>query len=347
MGWNRASSVFPSVCLIHYCLTMAASAADPFRSVVPTELFSNLNNQKISFMAAVIAAKHLDVGLVMPAWRRSHADHGITFNEFWDADHLLRQAALEHVAIHALSHDNASDLCPDTFAETSFEARVETFRDGTTDTLCTSATENFYSLWRLGHDREEDKQLLQGYTCDACIHKIVLNSRLFAAARKWLRPSLQYRDRAAAVVKLVLPHNEPFVALHLRTEADFVTACGLWDKIDDLRCLLTVEEIAVQVEKHGVKQGSRLYIFPVEQKEALAPLCHDKYQCLERGDAGVHEQLQNNEGALLDFTIAMQADLFLGNLYSTMSVELVASMRAEGKRGEFLNYPCKADELCT
>ena len=325
-----------------FCLVIAASAADPFRTVVPTELFSNLNNQKISFMAALIAAKHLDVGLVMPPWRRSHGDSGILFNEFWDADHLLRQAALDHVAVYTHAHNNASDLCPGTFADTSFEARVEAFHAGTTDTLCTTATENFYTLWKLGHEGEEDRQLLVEH-----IHKIVLNSKVFAHARKWLRPSLQYRDRATAVLKQLVPHNEGFVAVHLRLETDFVIACGLWDRIDDLRCLLTVEEMAAQIEKHGVRRGSLLYVFPVEHKEALVPLCHDKFKCLERGDVGVHEQLQTNEGALLDFTIAMQSELFLGNLYSTMSIELVATMRAEGKRGEFLNPPCKKDEPCT
>ena len=106
--------------------------------------------------------------------------------------------------------------------------------------------------------------------------------------------------------------------------------------------MLSMQEIAEQLQLQGVQPGSFLYVFPWQAGKA-APLCQDAYQCIHRGMVDEAHDLHDYGRALLDFAIAMTSDGVFGNIYSPASVELVASMRAHNKEAAFLNTACSKE----
>ena len=279
---------------------------------------------RISFYGAVISCRHLQATLVLPnLWQAQH-DRWVAFSRLWDAGHLIEHAAASGVSLLLVPEEARKEMCP----------------SESENITCMTPQHLFYHAWKFELTEEESH-----YQDTLQMHKTVANSLQFAEARKWLKPASYFEDRAQAVVGTLLGDNEAFdAAVHLRTEGDFVHACTVWPRIDGLRCMMNDVEIAEALQGQGVAPGCLLYIFPSAASEAVSTLCQ-QYRCTHRGEVDAAEDLLYNERALLDFSIAVHASAAYGNIYSTMSVELVATMRAEGKPAAFLNPPCPADPI--
>jgi hypothetical protein len=176
-------------------------------------LFGNLNNQRISFFAAVISCKHLQATLVMPHW---HIQEGVLvpFSRLWDAEHLLQQATANGVGILLPAAADASTrMCPAATDRASLPERLAQFSSGAAGTLCATPQEAFFQLWQHGLTEEETQN--QGFLL---MHKVVAHSTQFAEARAWLRPAKAFVDRAQRIVSSLVMEAGSFIALHLRTE---------------------------------------------------------------------------------------------------------------------------------
>ena len=296
--------------------------------------YGNITNQKISFLSAIIACKILDATLVVPEWHRGDQQY-VPLASLWDADHFLRQAAAERVDV-LLPASSGSRKWDCKGGSQSFATRLERFGDGRENVLCVTPYEMFYELWKQNLTEQESK--LQG---GLLMHQIIAGSQRFAEARRWLKPSRRLARRARLIVDRLVPRGEQFFGVHLRIEEDFVHACSVWKtRINDTRCFLQVQEIAEQLQRKGVLKGSLLYVFPPRNLKAMSALCGHVYRCIQRESVDPGGDLAYNEVALLDFAVVEHASGAFGNVYSTMSVELVASAHADAKPGAFLNFPC-------
>ena len=272
----------------------------------------------------------------MPQWQ-GHLEDGqpLPFNHLWDVDHILHQATASGVSILMLPEGARAHLCPSTAEGSGQElaSHLQQFMAVGEGTLCVSPNEAFYHLWKFNLTAEESRN-----QAPVQMHKTVAHSAQFAEARRWLKPAQPFRDRAQAIVTALLGEKR-FAALHFRVEKDFIWACSLWPKIDGLQCMMHDAEIAEALLEQGVAAGSMLYLFPSPAPDAVLTLCQ-RFSCVHRGGLDAADDLLYNERALLDFTVAMHASAAYGNIYSTMSVELVASTMAKGRPAAFLNPPC-------
>ena len=300
--------------------------------------YGNLNNQKIGFYAAIIASKQFNATLVMPQWSTPEF---VPFTHLWDADHFLRSADAAGIPVLIPSALESMSACSPEDVRDSLVARQQLFESGTTSTLCVKSSEAFYDLWKYNLHLTEEEMVNEGALL---MHAIVAKNAHFADARKWLVPSRYLARRAHHIVN-ELTGGEPFYSVHVRTEGDFVHACKVWDaRIDSLQCFLTVGEIAEELEQR-IPHGSLLYVFPPQSPEALHELCNNRYKCIHRDSIDPALELAYNERALLDSAVVGHAAGAYGNIYSTMSVEVVASAWADGKPGAFLNTPCPEQHL--
>ena len=296
--------------------------------------YGNLNNQRIAFCAAIIACKHFKASLVMPLWHIGGNQY-VHFGHLWDADNLLRRAAADGVTIATPGLAKNMDECAAEVMQESLDTRMSVFKSKQQSTLCVTSSELFYEIWK--QNLTEREKQIQG----AFPQTIVAESAQFAEARHWLMPSRWVAKRAKKVVENLVSSNQTFYGIHIRTEGDFAHACSVWDaRIDGLRCWLDIYDIADEVDKHGVVGGSLLYVFPAQDLENLSALCGAKYRCIHRDMADPAQDLAYNEKALLDYAIVGQAAGVFGNIYSTMSVEVIASARANAKPAAYLNTPC-------
>ena len=296
--------------------------------------YGNLNNQRIAFYAAIITCKHLNASLVMPRWHIGGSQY-VHFSHLWDADNLLRQAAADGVTVVVPSFSEGLD-CADGKMQDDLDTRMSLLNSGRQSTLCVKSYELFYELWK--HNLTARESQNQG---GLLMHTVVAESIQFAQARHWLKPSRSIEERAHSIVKALVKEDQDFYGIHVRTESDFVNACSAWEpRINGLRCWLGIHEYAAELEHHGIQQGSLLLIFPAQAPDSLSALCGAKYTCIHRDMVDPAHGLAYNEKALLDYAMAGHAAGAFGNIYSTMSVELVANARANGKLGAFLNTPC-------
>ena len=257
------------------------------------------------------------------------------FGHLWDADNLLRRATANGVTVLKGASVKDKDDCVAYVMQESLDRRKSAFESRERNTLCVTSFELFHEVWKWNLDRTMSQ--FQG----AFPQTVVAKSPQFAEARLWLMPSQWVAERAQKVVDDLIIGEQSFYGVHVRTESDFAHACNVWDtRIDGLRCWLDVHEIAEELEKHGVLQGSLLYVFPAQDLENLSALCGAKYRCLHRDMVDPAQDLAYNEKALLDYAIVEQAAGAFGNIYSTMSVELIASAQAIAKPAAYLNTPC-------
>lgn len=274
----------------------------------------------------------------MPQWR-TQDDHYVQFDHLWDPGHLLKHASSDGVSILFPSAPEIKLKCTYNAARIDLEARLAQFKSGIERILCVDSAELYHTFWNF--ELTEVETAHQGFLL---MHKVVAESKQFASARMWLRPSRPFAKRAYQILTDLLPADKEFYAVHVRIEEDFVNACKAWsERIDGLRCMLGVQEIADELEKHGVQQRSVLYIFPWQSFDVVSLLCRERYKCIYRDEVDTARDLAFNEKALLDFAIARHSAGAFGNIYSTMSVELIASLRAEGKPASFLNTACPKD----
>ena len=297
--------------------------------------------------AAITGSKHFNATLVLPQWNIGDPNNVqlVETSHLWDTARLLEHAAEEGISVMFPTVAERSRMCSSKPIGIRLESRLPAFAAGEYDTMCVSGGELFAALWK--QDLLEEEVRGQGFLLS---ERIFLNSGRFAAARKWLQPTRQITERAQHVMRTLLTSRERFYAVHVRTEDDddFADACAgrgpspFNAGIGDMKCTLSMQEIAGQLQLQGVESGSFLYVFPW-QADKVAPLCQDAYQCIHRGMVDQAHDLHDYGRALLDFEIAMTSDGVFGNIYSTASVELVASMRARNKKAAFLNTTCSKE----
>lgn len=284
-------------------------------------------------MSAIIASKQLSATLVMPEWDLG-GGHFAAAGRLWDMDHLLMCAAKDQVSLLFPAASGSRTTCSPQIEGGDINARLADFENNITQVLCVTSNELFYNVWQQNLTEDEQK-----YTGALRMHKLVAQNRLFVEARQWLQPSEHLARRARQILSELNLDNTAFYAVHLRFEEDFVHACSVWSRFDDLKCMVTAEETAQQLEGHGVPHGSVLYLFPPQSAPAMATVCQGKYNCIARNaiSPGVSD---HNMQALLDYAIALHSTGAVGNIYSSMGVELVASIQAQGKPAWFVNPPC-------
>ena len=167
----------------------------------------------------------------------------------WDTATLIEHAAEESVSIMFPTAAERSSMCSSEPIVVSLDSRLPAFAAGEYDTICVSGGDLFADLWKQGLVEEEVQS-----PAFPVWHKAFLNSRRFAAARKWLQPTWQITNRVHYIVRTLLTSKESFYAIHVSPEDDFADACpGMGPKpfdarIEDLKCMLSMPEIAEQLQ---------------------------------------------------------------------------------------------------
>lgn len=175
-------------------------------------------------------------------------------------------------------------------------------------------------------------------------HRYLENSH-FQWARKFFRPAEYIRRRAelaAAEIRSVYD-TQYYFAMHYR-QGDFNQACPGWgDAIDGLACMIPSDVAISTLHKVlQVPEQTVLFIVPPQPEESLGQLCK-VYRCTHRELLPAYKQATEGLPDMMlsqhNFAVAMESARAFGNMYSSWSVELIATMRMAGKPADMMNRP--------
>ena len=215
--------------------------------------------------SAIVGSKHFNATLVMPQWNIGDPNNVqlVDTSHLWDTATLLEHAAEEGVSIMFPTVAERSRMCSSEPSGVRLDSRLPAFAAGEYDTICVRGRDLFAAVWM--QDLTEKEVQSQGFLN---WHEILLHSGRYAAAREWFQPTLRMTERAQHIIRTLLTSRERFHAVHVCTEDDFADARAERGpspsnvQIDDMKCMLGMQEIADQLQLQGVEPGSFLYVFP-------------------------------------------------------------------------------------
>jgi len=181
--------------------------------------------------------------------------------------------------------------------------------------------------------------------------QLLLKQRRAAlAAVAGLVPSDEFAALVARAVAALGPVGAPFDAVHLRVETDWPGLCAFWrarEKSPDAAfCGDDVDADALVTRLSAAGVGGppgaphRVYVAVDTaaldaRGRAVLDALRKRFDVALRADALPGDALPRELGALVDFHVALGAETFVGNSYSTFSGLLILRRRAEGKGAEW------------
>ena len=312
-------------------------------------MFENLSNQRLSFFAGLMAAKALNSSFILNKWNDGNVKTRVRrrpFQYFWSFEHLLEIAKQEGIEIlQGLPNAHKSECLAQLLSSESLQLKIENMKSGRVAILCATPQETFHDLWREGH-LGRSEFLFHGLS----EHKTFDSSPEFMHYRTFLRPASKFVSASDRIIQRLRRELgiEEFFAIHVRLEKDFTDACRVWDRIDNLKCHITEDEMVNELlNKHSVSIGAPVYVASGLPSESLPTLC-STFRCFQKTDVWTSDALApfGNSLALIDLTICSHASQAFGNIYSTFSVELAAAIRSVGRHAAYYNMPCPSPEDC-
>ena len=297
----------------------------------------------MSFLAGLMAAKALNSSFVLTHWSDGNVKVGVhrrPFQFFWDIEHLKEEAQHEGIKIITEFPELLKERCLAQFLSSeSLELKIGKLKAGREVALCTTPQESFHQLWRLPLKATADS-MLHGLS----EHKVFHQNLLFEKYRKFLTPAPRFVSTSLHIVEQIRARFgiKEFSAVHVRLEQDFIDACHVWDRIDNLKCHIMEAELLHELKfTHGLPDKAPVYIASGLPSKSFVALC-STFVCIQKADVWRAGKLSSfgNSLALLDLVICSQAHQAFGNIYSTFSIELAAAMRSSGRHAAFYNTPC-------
>jgi len=191
-----------------------------------------------------------------------------------------------------------------------------------------------------------------------------------------LVPSRLYRDEVAGMLARAAARfgTDAFIAVHVRTEADWGRVCGLggdrrqtdhWLGTSDRACLVTPDQVAAFLQggqvgggAAAVPRGSLAFIMSADPVSSMPSLCGPGgwLRCFDADDVwppgARHRSLApliprtQLVRAYVSYLLAERATAVYGNAHSTFSQQLVEGARGAGRVGAFYNPKCPLDQPC-
>lgn len=172
--------------------------------------------------------------------------------------------------------------------------------------------------------------------------------------RDALEPSTLFATEVNNILEGVqaLFGRKEFVALHLRTELDWVHHCTLAPRLfsDKHRCFMDDQEVDSFL-MHQEKLPKDTILFVCSDRKELPELCNT-YKCFKRDDVWTNrnpeivDNLTRETRAFLDYLLALRANAFYGQMHSTFSNELYRTFKRKGGYARYYNLPCTTWEEC-
>lgn len=244
---------------------------------------------------------------------------------------------------HTLLHDCLSQLQCNSFSECK-SPEASTLERWAKDlgVVCTNAETTYYAFRSMLHDDHTDINL------DDVPSLSIIND----IRRSFIPSDLFLQVTTIALKNMMNRFNSTsFVSLHLRTEDDFKQACERWKPRsflggNTLNCFEEESSVKTLLLDSSIPKDSILLIMNGNERSALPrTICLEtNYRCITKSmllgsdfKYPHHFMQLPNSFAMLDYTISLNAQAFIGNVYSTMSVELYYEFLNTGKPAQFYN----------
>jgi hypothetical protein len=162
--------------------------------------------------------------------------------------------------------------------------------------------------------------------------------------RGGLKPSDAYKHQTQAILSVFRSYYNAssFIGVHVRTEGDFEHACKVWPIRGGKICWASEVDITkFLLARHNA--GSIIMVLSGAPISKLPSLCAT-FTCVARrsliSNTNLVPQVSTSMTSIayLDFLLALTAEAFYGNYYSSFSQEVVAEFAAIGKGGNALYY---------
>ena len=197
---------------------------------------------------------------------------------------------------------------------------------------------------------------------------------VFRTIRSSMTISHKFRSAAQTIIQSLLqslPSRGPkhkLVAIHARVEHDFQISCPFWARRSLkpgsplLACFLPSDGILLALAKgtktHGIDpMNTALLVMSGNATSVSRILCDAGSpfrHCLHKGtffatygEKKTLDLSDETSQAMLDYALSHSADFFVGNMYSTFSMEIAREFQNAGKPFFFYNTPCPLSGKCT
>ena len=339
-------------------------------------LYSGLSNQRLSFFYSAAIAIKYNWTLVLPHWRLEYNDLAFGtrnsgssapfhyFHDLKDNRTAISRENLHHHVVHlpitiagkeevsrqlrfvselphALLHECLSQLQCNSFWQCkSPDASILERWANDLGVVCSNAETSYYAFRSMLHDDHP------GINLDDVPSLPVINS----IRRSFVPSDLFSQLTVKALESLKFKFNSTsFVSLHLRTEEDFKQACEVWiprsfQGGETLNCFEDEISVKTRLLESSIPKDSILFVMNGDEKLPKSICLETDYRCIRKsmlfdGDFDYPRQFvrSSNSLAMLDYTISLNAQSFIGNVYSTMSVELYHEFVNNGKPASFYN----------
>lgn len=362
-----------------FAIQSAAQESAPDTVYLLPGLYSGLTNQRFSFYHAVLLAVERKWILALPSWKLGYNDYvdgkTLPFGYFYSFDD-------KKLANSTYFQDfkYATDLPQDRLAPCLTQLQCTSFNDCKYPSLaimdgrakaqrvvCLDSDSTYYTVLKIAQQMYKSDSLYDLPILYELRNAMVVRPMFTDIARLILRRM----DRTFG--------TKGFISVHLRIEQDFQTLCNKsqreqWQGSATLACSEGEDAVYESLVGENIPFGSILMIMNGVQTEyfsALPRLCgtgecrissrntsdedvvrlHEhclSFICVRKENFwGVNEaspEFFRHEMSLsmVDFALAAEASLFLGNMYSTMSKELFYAFVGANRKAVMYNRPCNS-----
>lgn len=297
-------------------------------------MMSGLNNQRICLLNGMALAKLHNWTFVLP-------DFVVEYNAYQDAILMPFKSFYNVHHTTAFAHTNGFRAVEGLPQSRHAACMLQLQHHRAPDTPDVS----LLNIWGANH----------GVVCLTANNAFILNNHVpltLADVRLALRPAKQYEvDIMNIVTQMVVSHNTSTLpAVHVRVQPDWVASCPFWPRTDGLQCMVDEEELVNTLQNtFHLPEGCAILVISDTTIEELPALCHH-FKCISKAELWVDRSPTFLESsttlAFVDFVLACKMELFLGNIYSTFSREVVEVLNSTGQQGVFYNPLCLEGQVC-
>ncbi|CAL5184094.1 unnamed protein product [Lathyrus oleraceus] len=277
-----------------------------FRFLVVPQLVWGLNNQKIAFARACLTARMLNRTLLMPSFSASL---------FYKEVDLLQPISFDKV----FQFEKFNALC-------SGFVRLGRYSDVLNRTRVLEMTKGSGRKWTLERDLSQLKEYSKGSYDDYEVIEIL--ERVVSRIREvGNNESMEPQQDRSSFQPL------PYVAVHMRIEIDWIIHCKkLEQRLNTNQICSSKKEIVERVRNIviGLKKTPIVVYLAVADKllndssiledwrEGILP-----YEKKKLGVEGIYNKYPYLIQSAIDYEVCLQADIFVGNSFSTFSSLIV------------------------